>query len=280
MIRLVAIDVDGTLLDSRGRIPEANLDALRAAADRGVHLVVATGRSHPFALMGVESVPDPLTLVTYNGAVARVRGGATIATRPLASATARRLLEHTRPWRDATLVQFDRVGPGQTVFDRLSWDHPNRRGYFAKIREHTAQVEDLEDALEGGDLVQVAFNGSYDTMCALLDALASAPDAHAVSVSATHYPARDFSLIDVNAEGATKGGMLATVAAHFGVARDEVLAVGDNHNDVDMLQWAGTGVVMGNAEVEVLRLGLPVTGTHDEAGLAQAVHRYVLGAGG
>jgi Cof subfamily protein (haloacid dehalogenase superfamily) len=277
VIRLVAIDVDGTLLDSRGAVPEANLAALHAAAGRGVHVVVATGRSYPFALMAVAPLADPLTLVVYNGAVARVRGGATIATKPLAATTARRLLEHTRPWRDAALVQFDRTGPGQTVFDRLSWDHPNRRGYYAKIREHVAQVPDLEDALEGGDLVQVAFNGPYDTMCTLLEALASSPDARTVSVSATHYPARDFSLIDVNAEGATKGGMLAAVAAHFGVARHEVLAVGDNHNDVDMLQWAGTGVVMGNAEAEVLGLGLPVTGTHDEAGLAQAIRRYVLG---
>ena len=71
-------------------------------------------------------------------------------------------------------------------------------------------------------------------------------------MSATHYPARDFSLVDVNAAGATKGGTLAAVAAHFGVARDEVFAIGDNHNDVDMLQWAGTAVVMGNAEPELL----------------------------
>ena len=82
-------------------------------------------------------------------------------------------------------------------------------------------------------------------------------------------PARDFSLVDVNAAGATKGGALAAVAAHFGVARDEVFAIGDNHNDLDMLQWAGTGVVMGNAEPEVLALGLPIAPTNDEAGLAE-----------
>ena len=86
----------------------------------------------------------------------------------------------------------------------------------------------------------------------------SLADWPSLSVSATHYPARDFSLVDVNAAGATKGGTLAAVAAHFGVARDEVFAIGDNHNDVDMLQWAGTAVVMGNAEPEVLDARLPI----------------------
>ena len=101
------------------------------------------------------------------------------------------------------------------------------------------------------------------------------PDLAVLSVSATHYPARDFSLVDVNAAGASKSGALAAVAAHLGVAREAVFAIGDNHNDIDMLQWAGTGVVMGNAEPEVLALGLPIAPTNDEAGLAAALRRYV-----
>ena len=276
MIRLVAIDVDGTLLDARGQVPAANVAALRAAAARGVRLVVATGRSYPFALPAVADLPDPLTLVAYNGAVARERGGDTIAVRPLAAEVARRLLVHMREWRANTLVQFDRVGPGQTVFDRLSWDQPNRRGYYAKIRHHTSQVDDLERALDDADPVQVAFNGGSVKMQDVLAALALAPDPAAIAVSSTHYPARDFSLIDVNAAGATKGAGVAAVAAHYGIARDEVLAIGDNHNDVDMLRWAGTGVVMGNAEPELLGLGLPVVPTNDDAGLAHALERYVL----
>ncbi len=67
---------------------------------------------------------------------------------------------------------------------------------------------------------------------------------------------------------------------HLGVARDEVFAIGDNHNDVDMLRWAGTAVVMGNAEPDVLALGLPVTAPNTEAGVAQALRRLrALGFG-
>jgi Cof subfamily protein (haloacid dehalogenase superfamily) len=275
VIRLVALDVDGTLLDSQGQIPRANLDALHAAAATGRHLVVVTGRSYPFALPAVRELPDPLTVCVYNGAVARVRGGDTLVRRTLPGRIARDVLVHTRAWRAATTVQFDRE-QGQTVFDLLTWDHPNRRGYYAKVRHHCSQVADLEAAMDADDPVQVAFNGPTAEMRALHDVLASHPGLVSLSVSATHYPRRDFSLVDVNAAGATKSGALAAIATRLGVARDEVFAIGDNHNDIDMLQWAGTGVVMGNAEPELLALGLPIAPSNDEAGLAVALRRYVL----
>jgi Cof subfamily protein (haloacid dehalogenase superfamily) len=276
VIRLVAIDVDGTLIDSSGRIPAANLEALHAAAGRGIHLAVVTGRSYPFALPAVRELPDPLTLVVYNGAVARIRDGATIARRTLDAAVARNVLVYTRAWRSATTVQFDRADAGQTLYDRLSWDQPNRRGYYAKVRAHVSQVDDLEAALQDGEPVQVAFNGPTADMRRLQRELEAHPDLAALSVSATHYPARDFSLVDVNAAGASKSGALAAVAAHYDVAREEVFAIGDNHNDIDMLCWAGSAAVMGNAEPEVLALGLPITDTNDRAGLARALAEFVL----
>lgn len=275
MTRLIAIDIDGTLLDSRGRVPEDNVAAIREAAGRGVHVAVVTGRSYPFALQAVGELPDPLTLVVYNGAVARVREGATLAVRHLAADVARRVLTATRSWRPSTLVQFDREGAGQTMVDRMAWDTPNRRGYYARVQHLVRAVADLEHALDDDPPVQVAFNGPVDEMLRLADVVRGLGDDD-LAVSVTSYPARDFALIDVNAAGATKGQALADVARHFGVAREDVLAVGDNHNDIDMLTWAGTAVVMGNAEPALLDLGLPVTGTNDEAGLAQAIRRYAL----
>lgn len=276
MIGLVAIDVDGTLLDARGRVPPANLAALTEVGRRGVHVVVATGRSYPFALQAVEALPAPLTVVAYNGAVARVRGGATLATRHLDRGVARRLLEATRPWRASALLQFDREGPGQTMSDRMSWDAPNRRGYYERVRHLVRVVDDLEQALDAEAPVQLAFNGGVAEMATVAEALAGIDVQAEVAVSTTTYPARDFTLVDVNAAGATKGQAVAAVARHFGVAREAVFAIGDNHNDIDMLQWAGTGVVMGNAEPTLLSLGLDVTASHDEAGLAEALRRHVL----
>jgi Cof subfamily protein (haloacid dehalogenase superfamily) len=275
VIRLLAIDVDGTLLDGRGTVPPANLEALQEAARRGLHLVVVTGRSLPYACQAVEALPDPLILICYNGAVARARDGRTYAVRSLDRDAARRLLVATRQWRDSTLVQFDCDGPGQIVVDRLSWDPPNRRGYYARVSHLVRQVEDLEAALDGPPPVQVAFNGPVDEMATLhahLDTL----DAGDFAVAMTSYPARNFALLDVNAPGATKGHALADVARQLGIDREQVFAIGDNLNDVDMLQWAGTAVVMGNAGPELRSLGFPVTARNDEGGLALALRRYAL----
>jgi len=98
------------------------------------------------------------------------------------------------------------------------------------------------------------------------------------AVSLTEYEHRDFSLIDVTSPAATKGRALAWRAEQMGIGRDEVMAIGDNFNDLEMLEFAGTPVVMGNA-VEPLRTrGWPVTGHQDEAGLAQAIRKFILDA--
>ncbi len=271
-IKLIAVDIDGTLLDSKGRVLPDNVEAIAEAAARGVRIAVVTGRSFHFALPAVESLPDPLVLIVYNGAIARMRSGETLIRRLLPVEAAREVLGVAEPWRDSALMQFDRPSRGQLVYDRLDWTHPNRVRFREKNRELIEEVPALEDALIE-DPIQIAFNGSVATMRALVETLRSeTPVAH-LSVSLTEYPHRDFSLVDVCAADTTKGSTLARLAAHFGIARDEVMAVGDNFNDRDMLEWAGVGVVMGNA-VAQLKEGLQVTGTNDEAGLAQAIRRY------
>ena len=108
-------------------------------------------------------------------------------------------------------------------------------------------------------------------MRALVTALRSLPVADRISVAITEYEPRDFSLVDVNGAGCSKGSTLARWAASRGLARGEVMAVGDNLNDVEMLDFAGTSVVMGNATDALKARGYRLTGTNDEGGLATAI---------
>jgi 5-amino-6-(5-phospho-D-ribitylamino)uracil phosphatase len=271
-IKLIAVDIDGTLLDSKGRVVSDNVDAIADAAQRGVRVAVVTGRSFHFALPAVDSLPDPLVLIVYNGAIARMRSGETIIRRLLPVDAAREVLNVAGPWRDSALMQFDRPSRGQLVYDRLDWTHPNRVRFREKNRALIEEVPALEDALTE-DPIQIAFNGSVATMRALVETLRRQPPVSQLSVSLTEYPLRDFSLVDVCAADTTKGATLARLAAHLGIAREEVMAVGDNFNDRDMLEWAGIGVVMGNAAPQ-LKEGFAVTASNDEAGLAQAIRRY------
>ena len=125
------------------------------------------------------------------------------------------------------------------------------------------------------DPIQIGFNGGVDAMRAIVEHLHAHAVAPHVEVALTEYQRRDFSMVDVSAAGTSKGSGLAAVASWYGVAQADMMAVGDNHNDRDMLAWAGTGVVMGNAEPELHVAGLHVTGTNDEAGLVQALDRFV-----
>jgi Cof subfamily protein (haloacid dehalogenase superfamily) len=273
-IRLLAIDIDGTLLDSKGRVPQANLDAIHRAVGRGVRIVIATGRSFHFALQALGDLPDDITLLAYNGAIARSRSGETLLRRLLPQAVAREVLEATIEWRTDTACVFDRPKAGQLVYDRMDWSHPNRAGFKRRNASIIQAVARLEDAVDE-DPVQVTFNGGVHTMRAISTHLAAHAVAPHLEVTRTEYPNRDFAMVDVSGAGITKGTGLAALASHFDVAQAEVMAVGDNHNDRDMLEWAGTGVVMANAEPELKTLGFHLTGTNDEAGLSQAIDLFI-----
>jgi Cof subfamily protein (haloacid dehalogenase superfamily) len=275
VIKLIGIDVDGTLLDSHGHLPPENLTALQQAASRGIQLVIVTGRSFFFALPAVAALPEPLTLIVHNGAIARTRAGTTLIRRLLPRPIARHVLMHTAAWRDCAVLLFDRPRERQMVYDRMDWQHPNRVRFHARNRDILEAVDALEDALTE-DPIQVAFNGGVHAMRTVIDQLRGHPAAGDLSISLTEYPHRDFSLVDVCAAGTTKGATLAQLAAHLSIDRSEVMAIGDNFNDREMLAWAGTGVVMGNAAVELKSAGFAVTGSNDDAGLAQAIRKYAL----
>jgi Cof subfamily protein (haloacid dehalogenase superfamily) len=273
MIRLIGIDVDGTLLDSRGRMPAANRAAIHAATAAGIDVALVTGRSYPFARPVAEPLPDSVSLIVSNGAIERRKDGLTLARRLLPKDVARRVLGETALHRNAAALIFDRDEDRQIVFESMDWTHPGRKAYWTRNQSRIAQSRPLEAALLE-DPIQVMFNGAVPAMRALAAALASASRDYAVSL--TEYEHRDFALLDITAPAATKGRALAWRAAQLGVEPREVMAVGDNLNDLEMLEFAGTPVVMANAVDGLKTRGWHVTGHHDEAGLAQAIERFAL----
>jgi len=159
----------------------------------------------------------------------------------------------------------------------MDWSHPHRRGYYEKNKAFIARADTpLLDVLSE-DPVQVMFNGSVGPMRSLAAELRRLPVAAQMSVAITEYEPRDFSLIDVNGANCSKGTTLAGWVASRGWTRDQVAAFGDNLNDVEMLDFAGTAFVMGNAAAVVKARGYRVTGTHDEGGLAAAIHACLDG---
>ena len=275
MIRLLAIDIDGTLLDSRGRLPDAHRDALVDAASRGIEVALVTGRSFHFTQPIADLLPLPLTLVCNNGAVVKRKTGETEMRHLLSRDAARHILAETRHYEDSVAIVFDRPDERQIVFERMDWSHPNRRGYYEKNKAYIAEAAaPLADMLTD-DPIQVMFNGSVAPMRALAAALRAMAIADQFAVAITEYERRDFSLVDVNGAGCSKGTTLARWVAARGWQREDVMAVGDNLNDVEMLDFAGTAVVMENATDVLKSRGYLRTGSNDEGGLATAIRRFM-----
>jgi Cof subfamily protein (haloacid dehalogenase superfamily) len=275
MIRLLAIDIDGTLLDSRGRIPDAHRQALGEASARGVAIALVTGRSFHFTRPIADLLPMPVTLIVNNGAMVKSGEGATLLRRLLPRDAALAVLAGTRAFEDSVAIVFDRHDERQIVFERMDWTHPHRRGYYEKNKAYIAAASPLVAAVTE-DPVQVMFTGGVARMRALAAELRAMPIAHRFSVALTEYELRDFSLVDVNDAGCSKGSTLAEWAGTRGIARDEVMAVGDNLNDVEMLEFAGTAVVMGNASTAMQARGFHLTASNDDDGLAEVIRRFIL----
>ena len=275
MIRLVAIDIDGTLLDSRWQLPGRNRDAICAAVEAGVEVALVTGRMSGFAQPVIDLLPCPVTAIVSNGAVVRAPDGATAMRHVVPRDVAQAILGAAAEWPDRAALIFDRPGDGQMVIERLDRSDPLRRAYAERNRAFVREVEPLESALTE-DPVVVMFNGPVAVMRELVGRLRALPTAGAFSVNLTEYESRDVLFVDVLAAGCTKGATLAEWSRRRGYAREEVMAIGDNLNDVEMLETAGLPVVMGNAVPALLGRGWSVTATNDEAGVAAAIHRYVL----
>ncbi len=276
MIRLLAIDIDGTLLDGRGQLPDVNRDALVEASAHGIEIALVTGRAFHFARPIGDLLPIPLIFITNNGAVVKTKDGETVLRNVLARDAARRILAETRAFEDSVAIVFDRPDERQIVFERMDWSHVNRRGYYARNQAFiTRTASPLADAL-AEDPIQVMFNGSVGPMRDLVAALRALPIAAHYSVAATEYEARDFSLVDVNGAGCSKGTTLARWTASRGIAPADVMAVGDNLNDVEMLDFAGTAVVMGNATEAIKARGYRLTAGNDDGGLAAAIRDIAI----
>ena len=275
-VRLIAMDIDGTLLDSRHELPAANREAIVEAHARGIEIMLVTGRRFDFAKLISEQLPCELTLVVNKGAMIKSKTGETHLRRLLPRALAREVLAATADFRSGAAVVFDRVRERQLVFERIDWKDPVSGGYYQRNREYIAECVPLENSLDE-DPIQVMFVGSVTRMRAAHLLLKSMPRVNDFSTALTEYEQRDLSILDVIERGCSKGAALAEWARRRGIRREEIMAIGDNWNDRDMLEFAGLPVLMANSAAKLKALGWAVTLSNDEAGVAAAIRTYALG---
>lgn len=242
-IKLIALDMDGTLLNRDLEVSRANREAIHLAQQRGVHVVLSTGRFIASTREYARSLRLTSYLVTSNGA---------------------------EVW-DASGKLWHRRGlPPELV----EWMYRMGQKYRTRVWGATAERVWDGGAIPGSvhdhKWLKFGFDTEKDDVRnTIWEKLVETGELEVSNSTPTN--------IEVNARGVNKAAALETVCRQLNFSMDDVLAVGDSLNDVAMIRSAGIGVAMGNAQERVREAADWVTGTNEEDGVAKAIHRWVLG---
>jgi len=274
-IRLIAIDIDGTLLNPQFQISKTDLAALRHAHAQGIEIILVTGRRHTFALPIAQQLGFDLWLICSNGAVTRSLSGETFHRDLLPKETCRDLCIAMQDFRGQTVLTYDVPGRGAIVLETLEHLEGSIQRWLEKNMEYIEFVIPIENSLTT-DPVQAMFCGPVALMQQALRVLEKC--GLPITVLRTEYPGRDLSIVDILNTGCSKGHALERWTKYRGISREQVMAVGDNYNDIEMLAFAGRSFIMGNASEELLGRGWTMTRSNTESGVAAAIAHVLHGA--
>jgi Cof subfamily protein (haloacid dehalogenase superfamily) len=274
-IRLLALDIDGTLLNGRSEITPRVREALEKVRAQGVQIVLVTGRRFRSARPVVEDLGLGVPLISHNGALTKdVITLETFGYHPFNAETAREVIRIGRANAVDIICCDDPDGLGVMVRENISPENRALRFYLEKYRDCVLHVDDLLEYVDH-DPIQIMFSGRCDPMDEFETEL-SERMGQQLQLFRTRYRAGDLTILDALSPTASKAIGLKSLAESLGIAPAEIMAVGDNHNDLPMLRYAGTGVVMGNAEEELRNAGFALTASNEEDGVAEAIERFIL----
>lgn len=268
MIKLIAIDIDDTLVNTKKEITEHVKESVQKASAAGVKIVLTTGRP----IMGVKSYLKTLGLddmddqyvISYNGSVVETTSGKLIAAQEVGYPAYARMTELGNEW--GVLVQTEMLEDIYTTAHDIN-PMASRESYFMRM---PIKVRELTEMPADGEYVKVMVIAESDEIDAVQKKLpADITDNYTVVRSDQYF-------LEVINKEASKGNGLTTLAKHLGISMDETMAIGDQQNDMSMVEVAGFGVSMGNGIPELKQIADAVTTTQDEDGVGVAIDKYVL----
>ena len=273
-IRLIALDLDGTLLDSQKRLSSRNRQALTECLERGIHIVPTTGRTVSGIPSVVRELPGVRYAITTNGAVVEdMKEDLTLS-------------EGTIPWElalkilkiiDQYHVMYDPYIERRGITEPRFYEHLTEYGLRPELQEVVRMTRDvypniiefLETCRKPVEKINLFFpeieeRTKVRKVLEEIDGI----------IITSSMPMN----LEINAPGATKGGGIRRLAEHLGLKREQTMAMGDGENDFSMILEAGIGVAMKNGRPDLCKAADYITDTNDEDGVASAIYRFVLEA--
>jgi Cof subfamily protein (haloacid dehalogenase superfamily) len=262
-IKLVAIDMDDTLLDSKRVVSPRTRAAIKQAAGQGVTVTIATGRMYSSAVPYARQLELNVPIITYNGALIRACiSGETFWHRPIDRQVAAEIMVLCREHNWYVQSYLDDVLYVKENNEKSAY-YENVAGIKAvpmgdKLYSMPGQPTKMLILEEPGKIKEIA-----ETLRRQFG------DAITLATSKPNY-------LEMNHPGVNKGVALSYLAKQLHIEQHEVMAVGDSQNDLDMIEYAGFGVAMGNAADNVKKIAQAVTSGHDADGVAEAIEKFVL----
>ncbi|MFC0322447.1 pyridoxal phosphatase [Gallibacterium melopsittaci] len=267
--QVIAFDLDGTLLNSEGKILPSSIAAIQRAKAKGKKVVLVTGRHHTAVKPYYYELGLDTPVVCCNGTyLYQMETDQVLAANPLTAEKAKKILDLAYHYGSHVLLysrdamNFQTFNPHMEKFKAWADSCPS------EVRPNVQQVTDLYHFITSGDTIW---------KCVI-----SAPSREVMLKVVAELPADQFSCewswvdrVDIANVGNSKGGRLLELLASWNIAPEQAIAFGDNHNDTSMLTAVGLGVAMGNAEEEVKRQAKLVTLNNDEEGIAQVLDKYL-----
>ncbi len=263
--KLVAIDMDDTLLSKGLTISQRTKEAIRAAEDRGVKVLIATGRMYSSALPHLKMIGLTGEVITYNGALlSEIKSNKTLQHRPVPLDCCHKIIKlateedlHLNLYLD-DILYVNKLGFGAEYYEKISGIKPVliKEDIEEFVDQASTKLLIVEKDLKKVDLIQERLEDSFGD---ILNITRSKP-----------------SFIEIMNKGVSKGNTLAKFIAASNIQPKDVIAIGDSYNDLDMIEYAGVGVAVANARDKVKAAADFVTSSNDEDGVAEAIEKFIL----
>jgi Cof subfamily protein (haloacid dehalogenase superfamily) len=271
--KLLALDLDGTTLNSSEEISDTNLSAIRRASEAGVKVIITTGRSYTSAYKYIRAIDSGEPSVTYNGALI-CNGEKALRTLTLPKTKIHHTLDTLRDLGQPPIVY--------TIEEKRYIDDPEslHANFFEFSKGSTIENIEVDDLMKQHweKVVRISVFTDGDTT-QMLDKEFLKKFGSSLKTEQTYFPEWNFWIFEILNSECSKPKALQFLCNRLRINRGEVIAVGDNRNDIEMLDWSGLGVAMRNSLPDVAEhADYVTTRSNDEHGVAEVIDRFILEA--
>lgn len=272
--KMICIDMDGTLLNSKKKLSNGNREALKKAYENGVHIIICTGRNSRSALYFANEIGVQSALIANNGALVLDEDGEVLIFKEaLEKKQCEKILEvgklynsipnfhglgkiylNSKFRRFINNMFFNRNIPEKYKIENIylnkanAWSNvfDNKKEVFGKciFLDKNKKLKKIEEVLNKDGSFEITYSGKF--------------------------------CLEINNKGVSKGRAVKILGEHYGIKQEEIICIGDNGNDISMIKYAGLGVAMKNGTDAVKEIANYITDTNDNDGVAKVVKKFIF----